>query len=123
MSLAFRVTLATLVVAGFICFAFAWHATAYAAGRQCGIASFYGTESGTRTATGAYFDGRSMTAAMPSRSMLGKRVRVTYRGRSVVVLVNDLGPNRRLNRIIDLSRAAARVLGLPGIGLVCLEAG
>ena len=91
-----------------------------------GTASFYGTEScqkhrPCRTATGAYFDGSGLTAAMPSRSMLGKRVRVTYQGRSVVVLVNDLGPAARLHRVIDLSRAAARRLGMGGVGRVCIE--
>jgi rare lipoprotein A len=95
----------------------------YANGRICGIASWYGSESGHRTATGAYFDGSSMTAAMPSRSMLGRRVRVTdmRTGRSVVVLVNDIGPARWTHRVIDLSRAAARALGMDGVARVCLD--
>lgn len=90
---------------------------------QTGIASWYGTESGNRTASGAYFDGSSMTAAMPHRSMMGKRVRVTdmRTGRSVVVLVNDLGPAAWTLRVIDLSRAAARGLGMGGLAPVCLE--
>lgn len=91
--------------------------------RMCGLASHYGTESGNRTATGERFDGRSMTAAMPYRKYLGRRYRVTYEGRSVVVRINDLGPARRLHRIIDLSTAAARKLGLirAGVGVVCME--
>lgn len=94
-----------------------------AAERICGVASYYGTESGSRTATGEKFDGRGMTAAMPSRSMLGKRVRVIYRGRSVVVRVNDIGPAKRLHRVIDLSKAAAAKLGMidAGVGDVCFE--
>jgi rare lipoprotein A len=95
-----------------------------------GTASFYGTEScqkhrPCRTATGAYFDGSSMTAAMPSRSMLGRRVRVTdmRTGHSVVVLVNDIGPASWTHRVIDLSRAAARALGMGGLARVCLSIG
>lgn len=87
------------------------------------IASFYGSESGSRTATGEHFDGSSLTAAMPSRSHLGERWRVSYAGRSVVVRINDIGPAARLGRGIDLSRAAASRIGLTraGVGRVCLE--
>lgn len=87
------------------------------------IASYYGTESGSRTATGEHFDGSSLTAAMPSRSHLGEHWRVSYAGRSVVVRVNDVGPATRLHRGIDLSHAAARVIGLtrPGVAKVCLD--
>jgi rare lipoprotein A len=87
------------------------------------IASYYGTESGSRTATGEYFDGSSLTAAMPSRSHFGERWRVTYAGRSVTVRVNDLGPAKWTGRGIDLSHAAARAIGLTraGTGRVCLE--
>ncbi len=90
---------------------------------QVGTASWYGTESGSRTASGAYFDGSSMTAAMPRRSMMGKRVRVTdmRTGRSVVVAVNDIGPAAWTHRVIDLSRAAARALGMGGLARVCVS--
>jgi len=84
------------------------------------IASYYGTESGSRTATGEHFDGTSMTAA--SRTLpFGTRLRVTYRGKSVVVRVNDRGPYIR-GRSLDLSRAAAERIGLihAGVGLVCV---
>lgn len=64
-----------------------------------------------------------MTAAMPDRSEMGRSYRVRYRGRSVVVKITDLGPHKRLGRVIDLSRGAARKLGLEhdGVGRVCLE--
>lgn len=94
---------------------------------QIVTASWYGPEScishPCRTASGSAFTGRDLTAAMPSRSHLGERWRVTYRGRSVVVLVDDIGPAARLRRGIDLSRAAAERIGLvgPGVGRVCLE--
>ena len=87
------------------------------------IASYYGTESGSRTATGEHFDGSGLTAAMPSRSHLGERWRVTYAGKTVTVRINDLGPAAWTHRGIDLSHAAARVIGLThaGTGRVCLE--
>jgi rare lipoprotein A len=52
----------------------------------------------------------------------GSRVRVTNRsnGRSVVVTVNDRGPFVR-GRIIDVTPAAARVLGFSGLGQVTVE--
>lgn len=92
------------------------------AAASCGGASWYGTESGNRTASGEAFNGKSMTAA--SRSLpLGTRVRVTYRGRSVVVRINDFGPAKWTRRILDLSRAAATKLGMieAGVGHVCVE--
>jgi rare lipoprotein A len=86
-------------------------------------ASWYGAESGNRTATGDYFDGSSMTAAMPSRKHFGERYRVTFRGKSVTVRINDLGPHKRLGRGIDLSRAAADKIGMrrAGVAKVCIE--
>ena len=94
------------------------------AAEHCGEASWYGNEHhGRHTASGAIFDQWGMTAAMPDRSEMGRSYRVRYRGRSVVVKITDLGPARSLNRVIDLSRGAARTLGLEraGVGRVCLE--
>lgn len=87
----------------------------------CGKASWYGSESGNRTANGEHFDGSSLTAA--HRSMkFGTKLRVTYRGKSVVVRVNDRGPYIK-GRSLDLSRAAARKIGLipAGVARVCYE--
>ena len=75
-------------------------------------ASYYGKESGNRTADGEQFDGTSLTAAMPSRKHLGEHYRVTYKGKSVVVRINDVGPAKWTGRGIDLSRAAAQRIGL-----------
>lgn len=85
------------------------------------VASYYGTESGSRTANGERFDGSGMTAAHRTWPF-GTRVRVTYHGKSVVVRINDRGPYIR-GRSIDLSRAAAKRIGLvnAGVGKVCLE--
>lgn len=82
-----------------------------------GIASWYGlTFHGRRTASGERFDMNAMTAAHPSLPF-GTRVLVQNpsNGRSVVVRVNDRGPYVP-GRIIDLSHAAARALGLLGWG-------
>ena len=86
-------------------------------------ASWYGPESGSRTATGDHFDGSSLTAAMPFRKHFGERYRVTFRGKSVTVRINDLGPAAHLKRGIDLSRAAAEKIGMrhAGVARVCIE--
>jgi rare lipoprotein A len=88
---------------------------------QSGIASVYSTESGSHTASGTRLDPGALTAAHRSLPF-GSRVRVTNRsnGRSVVVTVNDRGPFVR-GRIIDVTPAAARVLGFSGLGQVTVE--
>lgn len=78
-----------------------------------GEASFYGNElAGNRTANGEIFDPEQLTAAHRTLP-LGSRLRVTNprNGESVVVRVNDRGPYHG-NRVIDLSYAAAREIGL-----------
>lgn len=85
------------------------------------VASWYGAESGNRTANGERFDGTSLTAAHKTLPF-GTRLRVTYQGKSVVVRINDRGPYIK-GRHIDLSRAAAARIGLipAGVGKVCVE--
>ena len=88
-----------------------------------GIASWYGPGfHGKRTANGERFDQESLTAAHRLWAF-GTRVRVTLlsTNKSVVVTINDRIP--RKDRIIDLSKGAARKVGLigPGIGKVRLE--
>ena len=80
---------------------------------RIGTASWYGTkEAGRRTASGAIFDPRQLTAAHRSLP-LGTCVRVTdlANGRFVIVPIIDRGPYIR-GRVIDLSEAAARMLGI-----------
>jgi rare lipoprotein A (peptidoglycan hydrolase) len=98
------------------------HGAEIACHGQEGIASFY-SYTGRRTASGELFDGTGMTAAMSSPSHIGERYRVTYRGRSAVVRINDTGGFAKYGRIIDLSRAAAAALGMipSGVGTVCLD--
>src|SRR6266568_3878919 len=78
-----------------------------------GVASYYGKEyQGKKTASGEIYDMNKMTAAHRTLPF-GVNVRVTdlSSDRSVVVRVNDRGPFAR-GRIIDLSLAAARKLGI-----------
>lgn len=89
--------------------------------KECGVASWYGTESGNRTANGERFTGRDLTAAHKTMAF-GTRLRVTYRGKSVAVRINDRGPYIR-GRVIDLSSASADQIGLKaaGVATVCWE--
>lgn len=90
---------------------------------QVGIASWYGTHfQGRTTADGERFDMNQMTCAHPTLPM-GTWLRVTNlkNRHSTFVRVNDRGPLVE-GRIVDLSAAAARVLGLSGVGKVRLEA-
>jgi rare lipoprotein A len=80
-----------------------------------GIASFYGNESGRKTASGQRFNQEAMTAAHRSLPF-GTKLRVTHGGRSVVVTINDRGPFIR-GRVLDLSTGAARAIGLTGAGV------
>ncbi|MFD2579500.1 septal ring lytic transglycosylase RlpA family protein [Novosphingobium colocasiae] len=88
-----------------------------------GIASYYGRELiGARTASGERYDPGALTAAHRSLPM-GSHVQVTNAatGQSVIVTINDRGPFHG-NRVIDLSQAAARQLGIEraGSGMVSL---
>jgi len=86
-----------------------------------GMASFYGNESGSKTASGQRFNQNALTAAHRSLPF-GTKLRVTHGGRSVVVTVNDRGPFIR-GRVLDLSTGAARAIGLTsaGVGRVTAE--
>src|SRR6201986_3670647 len=86
-----------------------------------GMASFYGNESGHKTASGQRFNQEAMTAAHRSLPF-GTKLRVTHGSRSVVVTINDRGPFIR-GRVLDLSTGAARAIGLTsaGVGRVTAE--
>lgn len=91
------------------------------AGQAAGLASWYGPGfGGHRTASGERFNGGAFTAAHRSLPF-GAKVLVTSSrtGRSVVVRINDRGPFAR-GRIIDLSPAASRALGMGGTESVTL---
>jgi rare lipoprotein A len=90
-------------------------------GNFSGTASYYGSESGSRTASGARYNPMGLTAAHRTLPF-GTRLKVTHGGRSVVVTVNDRGPFTR-GRVLDLSKGAAQVIGLTsrGVGHVVAE--
>ena len=90
---------------------------------QVGVASWYGQQfQGRQTAAGERFDMNTLTCAHPTLPM-GTWLRVTnLRNRQTTfVRVNDRGPVVD-GRIVDLSYAAARAVGLVGLGKVKLEA-
>lgn len=89
------------------------NALAHEANQEEGIASFYSDRfQGATTASGDSFDQQALTAAHPSLP-LGTKVLVTRAdtGQEVEVLINDRGPFIE-GRIIDLSKRAARELGM-----------
>lgn len=93
---------------------------AYTGGSFSGKASYYGPGfAGRKTASGARFAPMGMTAAHRSLPF-GTRLKVTHRGRSVMVTVNDRGPFIR-GRVLDLSQGAARAIGIGGVGHVTAE--
>jgi peptidoglycan lytic transglycosylase len=81
---------------------------------QVGWASWYGTpHQGRKTASGERFSRQQFTAAHRSLP-LGTKVKVTNlrTKQQVVVKINDRGPYAGGRRIIDLSEAAAKRVGL-----------
>ena len=96
-----------------------WYFPSYEASYdQTGVASWYGTAfHGRPTAIGEPFDMNEVTAAHPTLP-LPSRVRVTNleNGRQLVMRVNDRGPFIG-DRVIDVSRRAAQLLGFYGKGL------
>lgn len=71
------------------------------------------------TANGEKFNPNALTAAHKTLPF-GTRVKVTHKGRSVVVRINDRGPFIK-GRAIDLSRAAARKIGCGGVCRVKMQ--
>jgi rare lipoprotein A len=90
---------------------------------QAGMASVYSTESGSGTASGQKLNPHGLTAAHRSLPF-GTKVKVTNKrnGNSVIVTINDRGPFVR-GRVIDVTPAAARVLGFSGLTQVTLNVG
>jgi rare lipoprotein A len=89
---------------------------------ETGLASWYGPRfHGKLTASGEVFNQENFTAAHRTLPW-GSRVKVTNltNGKSVEVRINDRGPFGK-GRIIDVSRAAARVLGIVGSGITTVR--
>ena len=97
---------------------------------RVGIASYYTKKSciregtsGIWTASGERFNERALTCAVREKALFKKYLKVTnlINGKSVIVRVNDFGPNKRLfkkGRIIDLSKKAFRKIADLKTGLV-----
>jgi rare lipoprotein A len=88
---------------------------------EIGLASWYGSESGSKTSMGTHFRPEGDSAAHKTLPLPSK-VRVTnlHNGRSIVLVVNDRGPFKN-NRIIDLSHGAAKKIGLRGLAKVKVD--
>src|SRR5947207_7081222 len=89
---------------------------------ETGLASWYGPKfHGKLTASGEVFNQEKFTAAHQTLPW-GSRVKVINlaNGKSVDVRINDRGPFGK-GRIIDVSRAAARALGMMGQGLTTVR--
>ena len=91
---------------------------------EVGLASWYGPYQNRRAADGSVYDGNGMTAAHRTLPM-GTTVRVTNltTNQWVVVRITDRGPFVP-GRMLDLSLAAAKAIGLyrMGVGQVKMEA-
>jgi rare lipoprotein A len=93
------------------------HHSASAQKPLVGIASYYGKKfHGRNTANGEVFNNQALTAAHLTLPF-GAKVKVTClkNSKSVIVRINDRGPHVR-GRIIDLSYAAAKKIGLVKLG-------
>lgn len=88
-----------------------------AAATQTGVASWY--EKGKRTASGEKFDPERFTAAHRTLPF-GTELDVTHGSKTVTVTVTDRGPFVK-GRVIDLSKAAARKLGMLEKGTARVE--
>ncbi|HAR45879.1 MAG: hypothetical protein A2072_00015 [Nitrospirae bacterium GWC1_57_7] len=84
---------------------------------EAGIASWYGTDfHGKKTSNGERYDMHAMTAAHKTLPMnVHVRVRNIQNGKEIIVRINDRGPFVR-GRVIDLSYAAAKKLGVDVTG-------
>ena len=87
-----------------------------------GMASWYGPGfDGRRTASGERYDMHALTAAHPTLPFdTLVEVRNVENGKSVRVRINDRGPFLK-NRIIDLSKGAAKAIGMLGPGTALVE--
>lgn len=86
---------------------------------QQGVATYYADKfQGHKTAFGERYDKKQYTAAhrtLPHNSMV--RVTALSNNKSVIVRINDRGPFTR-NRVIDLSKAAAKDIDLLAHGIM-----
>ena len=90
--------------------------------KQIGVASWYGTRfNGKKTANGEKYNQNSMTAAHMTLPF-GTRIKVTNltNNKSVIVRINDRGAFLKYGRILDMSKASAKKIGI-GVGIIKIE--
>ena len=80
--------------------------------------SFY--KSGKVTASGERFSPYGNTAASNSYKF-GTRLRLSYKGKSVIICVNDTGNFEKYHRSLDVTKGVAQRLGFVKLGVVSLE--
>jgi rare lipoprotein A len=86
--------------------------------RLSGLAAVYSDRlNGHKTASGKRYDKTALTAAHPTLPF-GSKVKITNgkNGKSVVVTINDRGPTQP-DRVVDISQAAAKKLGIGPKGM------
>ncbi|MET3590293.1 rare lipoprotein A [Bartonella silvatica] len=90
--------------------------------KRVGEASWYGSDfHGRLTANGEIYDMNLLTAAHPTMPLPSyARVTNLKNGSSIVVRVNDRGPFMK-DRIIDLSKQAAQILGYANAGVTSVK--
>lgn len=97
-----------LILASFLMFSNLAHA-------KEAVASWYGPGFHLkRTASGEIFNQNAFTTAHNSLPF-GTIVKVSYKGKSVNVKVNDTGGFKKYGRQFDLSKGAARAIGCGGV--------
>ncbi|MDX2196367.1 MAG: septal ring lytic transglycosylase RlpA family protein [Cytophagales bacterium] len=108
-----------IVIFIFFVFIFSQEAFPQIGFQQVGKASYYDTKfHGRRTSSGERYNQNKLTAAH-RKLKFHTMVRVTNlaNDRSIIVRINDRGPYKYKGRIIDLSRAAAKELGIIDKGI------
>jgi rare lipoprotein A len=85
-------------------------------------ASYYGVHdsSGKYTSSGQRFNPYELTAAHRSLPF-NTRLKVTFNGKEIIVVVNDRGPAVYTGRSLDLSYGAAKALGLVKYGVAYVK--
>jgi rare lipoprotein A len=115
-----RAALVGLAVASILLVSLAGAASAEPRWPESGIAAIHSGKTG-KTTSGEAFNPENLTAAhrsLPFGTMV--RVTNTQNGRSTVVRIIDRGPFT-LGRVIDVTPAAARALGISGLAPVKLS--
>jgi len=80
--------------------------------------SFY--QSGKVTASGERFSPYGATAASNSYKF-GTKLKLSYKGKSVIICVNDTGNFGKYHRSLDVTKGVAQRLGFVKLGVVSLQ--